>query len=123
MRLGIGIVASVLIFHSNTAFPQAALPVEEVCGPAPEQVSTAENGNLDIKAQTLLKIGSGELQGAAEKIKSEILVNPNRSDAARQLFYLKRISCVLIYQDSKLSIDEKLARIQKLEEGLTLPQR
>jgi hypothetical protein len=107
---------------TGTALAQERMPVEQVCGPAPEQVSTSEKGNLDAKAQTLFKIGSGELQGAAERYKSEIMINPNRSDAARQLFYLKRISCVLIYQDQTLSIDEKLKRIQALESGLTVSE-
>src|SRR5256885_9116116 len=45
--------------------------------------------------------------------RSEIMVNPNRSDASRQLFYIKRIACVLIYQDKSLSTDEKLKRIDR----------
>jgi hypothetical protein len=94
------------------------MPVDQVCGPPGEQISTTEKGNLDAKARTLFKIGSAEMQGTAEQIKSEILVNPNRSDAARQLFYLKRISCILVYQDATLSTDEKLKRVQGLESGL-----
>ena len=100
------------------AFAEERMPVDRVCGPAPEEVSETEKGNLDAKAQTLLKIGSGELQGAAEKVKREIMVNQSRSDAARQLFYLKRISCVLLYQDTTLTTDDKLKRIRELETGL-----
>ena len=103
---------------ASMAQTPAPMPVDEVCGPPGEQVSTTEKGNLDAKARTLFKIGSAEMQGAAEQIKNEIIVNPNRSDAARQLFYLKRISCILVYQDATLSTDEKLKRIQALESGL-----
>jgi outer membrane protein OmpA-like peptidoglycan-associated protein len=120
MRVVVCLLVSVLVF-SGAVFAQERMPVNQVCGPAPEEVSQSEKGNLDAKAQTLLKIGSGELQGTAEKFKNEIMVNPNRSDAARQLFYLKRISCVLIYQDTTLSTDEKLERIEKLERGISLP--
>jgi len=102
------------------AFAQTPLPVEQVCGPPSEVVSTTEKVDLDAKAQTFLKIGSVDLQGAAEKTRKEIMVNSNRSDASRLLLYLKRISCVLIYQDTSLSTDEKLQRIQALQSGLTL---
>lgn len=112
------LIVELLRAGAALAQTQSPMPVGEVCGPPSEQISTTEKGNLDAKARTLFKIGSAEMQGAAEQIKSEIMVNPDRSDAARQLFYLKRVSCVLVYQDATLSTDEKLKRIQALESGL-----
>jgi hypothetical protein len=103
---------------SGTTLAQEQTPIEQVCGPPYEKVSTSEKGKLDAQAQTLFKIGSGELQGAAEKARTEIMVNANRSDASRQLLYLNHLACVLIYQDKSLSLDDKLKRIQALASGL-----
>src|SRR5215212_965146 len=111
------------LFISGTAFAQERMPVEQVCGPPYENVTTTEKGNLDAKAQTLFRIGSADLQGAAERTKNEVILNSNRSDAIRQLIYLNRISCVLIYQDQSLSTDEKLKRIQMLVSGLQISER
>jgi hypothetical protein len=121
IRKYIGGILLAALLLGFPALAQPALPVEQVCGPSSEEVSTSEKANLDAKAQTLLKIGSVNLQGAAEKTRTEIMVNSNRSDGARLILYLKRISCVLIYQDTSLSTDEKLQRIQALQSGLTLP--
>ena len=103
---------------SGTTLAQEQTSAEQACGPPYEKVSTSEKGKLDAQAQTLLKIGSGELQGAAEKARTEITINANRSDASRQLFYLNHLACILIYEDKSLSLDEKLKRIQALSSGL-----
>src|SRR3954451_23693643 len=97
MRLIIWIFAIALLV-SRVANAQTPMPVEQVCGPPGEEISTAAKGNLDLQAQTLAKIGSVQLQGAAEKVQREVMIRANRSDAARQLFYMKRISCIIIYQ-------------------------
>jgi hypothetical protein len=119
MRVGLCVFISGLLL-AGTALAQSPLPAEQVCGPPSEQVSTTEKANLDAKAQTLLKIGSGELQGVIERVRNEIMVNPNRSDALREIMYLDHLSCVLIYQDSTLSTDEKLSRIRLIKSTLKL---
>ena len=121
MRICVGGILLAALLLGFPVLAQLALPVEQVCGPSSEEVSTSEKANLDAKAQTLFKIGSVSLQGAAERTRTEIMVNSKRSDAARLILYLKRISCILIYQDTSLSTDEKLQRIEALQSGLTLP--
>jgi hypothetical protein len=95
-----------------------AQTVLEICGSPSEMESEQVKGNLEGKAQTLARIGQAELQGEAARIRSEITVGSNRSDAARELHYLNYLSCVAIFSDKSLSTDEKLARIRALRAGL-----
>lgn len=108
------------VLFNGTAIAQTKMPTAQVCGPPVENVSTTEKVNLDAKAQTLFRVGLVDLQGVAEKTKNEIMIGANRSDAARLLLYLKRVSCVLIYEDNALSTDEKLKRMEALASSLKL---
>jgi hypothetical protein len=94
------------------------MPVEQVCGPAGEEISQETKGRLEGKARTLVDTGTVALKGAASNARTEIEVRANRSDASRELHYLNHISCVIIYQDSQLSTDEKLQRIAVLRDTL-----
>jgi hypothetical protein len=115
------IVATLLAFYSPvdiTPTMAAALDARTVCGTPNEEVSQETKGNLEGKAQTLARIGTAELQGAVSNVKREIEVRENRGDAARELHYLNYISCVLIYQDDRLSTDDKLKRVNVIRESL-----
>jgi hypothetical protein len=124
IKLQTGIVFCGLLIGSG-AWAQGATPVSpgEACGPADIVVETGKKGDLDAKAQTLLKIGSGELMGAAESYKHEIMLGPNASDAAREVLYLDHFSCILIYQDREMKTDEKLQRIQVLKSALLAEEK
>jgi tetratricopeptide (TPR) repeat protein len=102
------------------ATPAFAAPLDTrvVRGTPNEEVSQEMKGNLEGKAQTFARIGTADLQGAVSNAKKEIEVRENRSDAARELHYLDYISCVIIYQDDRLSTDDKLERIDKIKHAL-----
>jgi hypothetical protein len=97
---------------------EPALDALAVCGRASEELSQEQKGNLEGKAQTIARLGTAELQGAAANAKKEIEIRENRTDAERELHYLNHLSCVLIYQDAHWSTDEKLQRINVLRDAL-----
>jgi hypothetical protein len=94
------------------------MDVAAVCGTSVEEVSEDIKGKLTAKAQTFLRLGQAQLSGEAERAKTYVEVRSNRSDAARELHFLYHISCVLIYQDSNFSTDEKLKKIDELRKEL-----
>jgi hypothetical protein len=92
----------------------APLDAIAICGTANEEMSQELKGNLQGQAQTIAKLGTAELHGAVSSAKKEIEFGKNRSDATRELHYLRHASCMLIILDDKLSTDEKLRRIRSL---------
>jgi hypothetical protein len=94
------------------------MPVDQVCGPAGEEISLEKKASLEGKAQALVGTGIPALEGAASSARTEIEVRASRSDVAMELHYLNHISCILIYQDIRLSTDEKLQRIAVLRDAL-----
>lgn len=112
--LGWLVLLGIIGGHANAA----PLDARAVCGTPSEEISQETKGTLEGKAQTLARLGTAELQGAASIVKKEIEVRESRSDAARELHYLNYISCVLIYQDTHLTTDEKLRRIDVLRGAL-----
>ncbi|TDG28957.1 hypothetical protein [Paracraurococcus ruber] len=105
----------------HTGLSANAQTAREVCGSTSESFTQQEKGNLDARAQTIARIGAAEITGAAERTRTEVVFGANRSDAARHLQYLTIVSCVLIFSDTRLTTDEKLARIRALSTILNRP--
>ena len=91
------------------------------CGRPPPLANEAWKAELNGRAQTIGKIGSAGLGGAIASSRSEVISKYPNADRVIADAYFNYMVCSIVMNDTKLTSDEKLARIVSARKAFSTP--